>query len=82
MKVSDLNVIGRATQGVRLINLEKRNDEIASVCKVMSDPDEIADTDEADTTEKENASELLNQGELFENESFEDTDTPEQFEEQ
>lgn len=82
MKVSDLNVIGRATQGVRLINLEKRNDEIASVCKVMSDPDEIADTNEADTTEKENASELLNQGELFENESFEDTDTPEQFEEQ
>lgn len=82
MKVSDLNVIGRATQGVRLINLEKRNDEIASVCKVMSDPDEIADTDEADTTENENASKLLNQGELFENESFEDTDTPEQFEEQ
>ena len=82
MKVSDLNVIGRATQGVRLINLEKRNDEIASVCKVMSDPDEIADTDEADTTENENASELLNQGELFENERFEDTDTPEQFEEQ
>ena len=82
MKVSDLNVIGRATQGVRLINLEKRNDEIASVCKVMSDPDAIADTDEADTTENENASELLNQGELFENESFEDTDTPEQFEEQ
>lgn len=82
MKVSDLNVIGRATQGVRLINLEKRNDEIASVCKVMSDPDEIANTDEADTTENENASELLNQGELFENESFEDTDTPEQFEEQ
>ncbi|MDR0686188.1 MAG: DNA gyrase subunit A [Dysgonamonadaceae bacterium] len=35
--VSDLNVIGRATQGVRLINLEKRNDEIASVCKVISE---------------------------------------------
>lgn len=40
MKVSDLNVIGRATQGVRLINLEKRNDEIASVCKVMSETEE------------------------------------------
>jgi DNA gyrase subunit A len=37
MKVSDLNIIGRATQGVKLINLEKRNDEIASVCKVMSE---------------------------------------------
>jgi DNA gyrase subunit A len=40
MKVGDLGVKGRATQGVRLINLEKRNDEIASVCKVMSDPEE------------------------------------------
>ena len=29
--------MGRATQGVRLINLEKRNDEIASVCKVLSE---------------------------------------------
>jgi DNA gyrase subunit A len=40
MKVADLHVIGRATQGVRLINLEKRNDEIASVCKVMSEKEE------------------------------------------
>ena len=37
IKVSDLSVIGRATQGVRLINLEKRDDEIASICKVMSE---------------------------------------------
>ncbi len=35
MKVADVRVMGRATQGVRLINLEKRNDEIASVCKVL-----------------------------------------------
>jgi DNA gyrase subunit A len=39
LNVSDLNVIGRATQGVRLINLDKRNDEIASVCKVMPEPE-------------------------------------------
>jgi DNA gyrase subunit A len=32
--------MGRATQGVRLINLEKRNDEIASVCKVQSEANE------------------------------------------
>ena len=32
--VSTIRVMGRATQGVRLINLEKREDEIASVCKV------------------------------------------------
>jgi len=39
VKVSDLSIIGRATQGVRLINLGKRNDEIASVCKVISESD-------------------------------------------
>ena len=37
MKVADVRVMGRATQGVRLINLERRNDEIASVCKVLSE---------------------------------------------
>ena len=37
MKVADVRVMGRATQGVRLINLEKRNDERASVCKVLSE---------------------------------------------
>lgn len=40
MKLKDVRVMGRATQGVRLINLEKRNDEIASVCKVDSDEEE------------------------------------------
>ena len=39
VKISDIRVMGRATQGVRLINLEKRNDEIASVCKVNSNDD-------------------------------------------
>lgn len=52
IKVEDIRVMGRATQGVRLINLEKRNDEIASVCCVDSDPDETIDlnalVDEAD----------------------------------
>lgn len=42
MKLSDVRVMGRATQGVRLINLEKRGDEIASVCKVMSETEEEA----------------------------------------
>ena len=40
LKVADFRVMGRATQGVRLINLEKRNDEIASVCKVLSENEE------------------------------------------
>ena len=48
MKVADLSIIGRATQGVRLINLEKRNDEIASVCKVLSEKEEMAVGDKAE----------------------------------
>jgi len=45
MKVSDIRVQGRATQGVRVINLEKRNDTIASVCCVESEQemDDAAD---------------------------------------
>ena len=59
MKVTDLNVIGRATQGVRLINLGKRNDEIASVCKVLSEPDEQVDEESAELdAQNENNEEL------------------------
>ena len=36
LAVADCRVMGRATEGVRLINLAKKNDVIASVCKVMS----------------------------------------------
>ena len=36
LSVQECRVMGRATQGVRLINLTKKNDVIASVCKVMS----------------------------------------------
>ena len=39
LKVKSLRVMGRATQGVRLINLEKKNDQIASVCKVDTEPE-------------------------------------------
>ena len=38
--VADIRVMGRATQGVRVINLEKRNDTIASVCCVDRDLEE------------------------------------------
>ena len=37
LKVADVRIMGRATQGVRLINLEKRNDQIGSVCKAMTE---------------------------------------------
>ena len=47
MHVADCRIMGRATQGVRLINLEKRNDEIGSVCKVTAEieEDEALETD-------------------------------------
>lgn len=69
MKVSSLRVMGRNTQGVRLINLEKKNDEIASVCKVQSQP------------ESEEAELATNQGESLDNSSEEiqnDNNTKEQ----
>ncbi|MDR2221155.1 MAG: DNA gyrase subunit A [Flavobacteriaceae bacterium] len=47
LKVSDLRVMGRATQGVRLINI-KGNDSIAAVCKVMREDDEEIEDTEAD----------------------------------
>ena len=43
LKVADVRIMGRATQGVRLIDLEKRNDQIGSVCKVTSEPEEEED---------------------------------------
>lgn len=39
IRVADFRVMGRATQGVRIINLDKRGDEIASVCCVDTDPE-------------------------------------------
>lgn len=55
MKVADVRVMGRATQGVRLINLTKKNDVIASVCKVMTEteeePETIVDPDESPNVE-------------------------------
>ncbi|GAB1858311.1 DNA gyrase subunit A [Flavobacteriaceae bacterium MHTCC 0001] len=44
MAVEDLRVMGRATQGVKLINL-KGNDSIAAVAKVMHDEDNVEDAE-------------------------------------
>ena len=51
LKVADVRVMGRATQGVRLINLTKKNDTIASVCKVMHSQEE--DVEEAEVLNEE-----------------------------
>jgi DNA gyrase subunit A len=50
--------MGRATQGVRLINLAKKNDTIASVCKVMSSQEE--DVEEAEVLNEEEPNKLEN----------------------
>jgi DNA gyrase subunit A len=51
LKVADVRVMGRATQGVRLINLAKKNDTIASVCKVTSS--QVEDVEEAQIVDEE-----------------------------
>lgn len=49
--VADIRVMGRATQGVRIINLEKRGDTIASVCCVDADPEEETESIAPDAEE-------------------------------
>ncbi|WP_179316893.1 DNA gyrase subunit A [Winogradskyella undariae] len=56
MAVADLRVMGRATQGVKLINL-KGNDSIAAVAKVMKDDEEVIEDIEAEIIEENNTSE-------------------------
>ena len=53
MAVENLRVMGRATQGVKLINL-KNNDSIAAVASVMKDEDEIVDEEGQDNIEDTN----------------------------
>ncbi len=62
LNVDQVRVMGRATQGVRLINLTKKNDTIASVCKVMKSTEE-----EDDVNVNENDNENVNEAQ---------TDTP------
>ena len=50
LKVADVRIMGRATQGVRLIDLEKRNDQIGSVCKVTSETEEEGSVAEGEET--------------------------------
>ena len=66
--VADIRVMGRNTQGVRLINLSKRSDTIASVCCVDADPEDEAEAIEA------NPEELPS---LFDNEAEEADETVE-----
>ncbi len=79
MKVEDFRVMGRATQGVRLINLEKRNDAIASVCKVDSEvelEEEVVETTEVGTVESVETNTEDN-GTVLDNSEEETTDSEE-----
>ncbi|MBR1449812.1 MAG: DNA gyrase subunit A, partial [Prevotella sp.] len=51
LNVDEVRVMGRATQGVRLINLTKKNDSIASVCKVQRSRDEEDIAEDQDNPE-------------------------------
>ncbi|MFZ0490064.1 MAG: DNA gyrase C-terminal beta-propeller domain-containing protein, partial [Salegentibacter sp.] len=51
LEVSNLRVMGRATQGVRLINL-KGNDAIAAVAKVLHDEDDVENMEDAETPDE------------------------------
>ena len=68
VKVADFRIMGRATQGVKLIDLEKRNDSIGSVCKVTSQTEE--------ETPQEDVQEDVQEGETSENGT--QTDEPQQ----
>ena len=63
LKVADVRIMGRATQGVRLINLEKRNDEIGSVCKVTSETEEDIITEEDENISETPQNEVNNENE-------------------
>lgn len=69
VRVSDIKIAGRATQGVHIINLDKRGDNIASVCCVDTDPEE-------ESTEIEAGDELPEISEIeIEDDTADDTDT-------
>ena len=71
LSVAECRVMGRATQGVRLINLSKKNDVIASVCKVMSSELEATVEEESRaqwTQKQEDIAEDIVSGTVSENE--------------
>ena len=72
MEVSDLRVMGRATQGVRLINI-KGNDSIAAVTKVMRE-EEVVEGIEGETDDLENATDTIVQDEETETTEEEKTE--------
>lgn len=78
LPVADIRVMGRATQGVKLIDLGKRGDTIASVCKVDSQPDESID-EELEHEKIENAeNRVIREAEMIEEDYDTDIDAHEE----
>lgn len=67
LPVDTLRLQGRNTQGVKLIDLNKRGDKIASVCVVDSDPEEEIEEDQTEGAENSEYSELSENSENSEN---------------
>ena len=80
LRVADVRIMGRATQGVRLIDLEKRNDHIGSVCKVTTEEEEEAEeTMDAETSaiqpiEPDSADETTSQEDADSEEGIDETE--------
>ncbi len=78
LSVADVRVMGRATQGVKLIDLGKRGDTIASVCKVDSEPEEEVENEIEQDPEATEATTAIETPETPENlENRESLETPE-----
>lgn len=80
LSVAECRVMGRATQGVRLINLAKKNDVIASVTKVMSSEKE-AELEEESKAEWEKTSEDIKNSTSVPSEKAENKSSDENMEE-
>ena len=84
LPVRDIRVMGRATQGVKLIDLGKRGDVIASVCKVDSNPEEEVEMELEEQHEhnmaERAAKDVERQFEQLENDSVNTVDETEQTE--
>lgn len=76
MHVADIKVQGRATQGVKLIDLGKRGDTIASVCKVDAEPDDDVEQQLDEEKREEEIARAENRV-IREAEEFEDSDANE-----
>ncbi|MCH5325831.1 MAG: DNA gyrase subunit A [Duncaniella sp.] len=75
--VADIKLQGRNTQGVRIINLDKRQDTIASVCCVDTDPEETVEAveEQPDVVDQPDLEEIDDAEEIIEDDDMDDSDS-------